>query len=330
MNKVYNALDEVKTVYNGVFLAGPSPRVGQSWTDWRIEFTKKLRELGFDGDVFNPVNPNYDKNDPQMYEKQCGWEKRCLHYASLIVFWVDRTEEHPALTTNVEFGIWSEKAPHAILAGFPPHSEHVGYLKWICEKKGIANFDNMDDLARAVVQHFSRDAKSWFTSDTHFGSERHLELSRRPWTSVEEMDLNLISNWNKRSTASDYVYHLGDFGVLKTLPLLNFKRMNLLMGNYERNEENFKVVDKRVGVYTTLSVNYGDGNVVCVHEPISGTSGDFYLFGHIHEKGKVKRNGYNVGIDANNYELVDLDTIRFYKNAVLNFYDDNVFCENCK
>lgn len=28
----------------------------------------------------------------------------------------------------------------------------------------------------------------WFTSDTHFGSERTLRLSKRPFNSVEEMN----------------------------------------------------------------------------------------------------------------------------------------------
>ena len=39
-------------------------------------------------------------------------------------------------------------------------------------------------------------SKIWFTSDTHFSSERTLELSKRPFRSVEEMDKILIENWN--------------------------------------------------------------------------------------------------------------------------------------
>ena len=35
-------------------------------------------------------------------------------------------------------------------------------------------------------------SKIWFTSDTHFSSERTLELSKRPFKSVEEMDKILI------------------------------------------------------------------------------------------------------------------------------------------
>ena len=34
----------------------------------------------------------------------------------------------------------------------------------------------------------------YFTSDTHFGSERTLELSRRPFNSVFEMDETIIKN----------------------------------------------------------------------------------------------------------------------------------------
>ena len=55
-------------------------------------------------------------------------------------------------------------------------------------------------------------SKIWFTSDTHFSSERTLELSKRPFKSVEEMDKILIENWNSVVGQNDTVYHIGDFG----------------------------------------------------------------------------------------------------------------------
>ena len=50
----------------------------------------------------------------------------------------------------------------------------------------------------------------YFTSDTHFGSPRTLELSKRPFNSVREMDRTIISNWNNTVGEEDIVYHLGD------------------------------------------------------------------------------------------------------------------------
>mgnify|MGYP001387686297 CR=1 FL=1 len=50
----------------------------------------------------------------------------------------------------------------------------------------------------------------WFTSDTHFGQQRTLELSRRPFKDVAEMDNTMVKNWNNLVSPKDTVYHLGD------------------------------------------------------------------------------------------------------------------------
>lgn len=50
----------------------------------------------------------------------------------------------------------------------------------------------------------------YFTSDTHFGHARIIELVHRPFASVEEMDEVLVRNWNERVKPEDTVYHLGD------------------------------------------------------------------------------------------------------------------------
>lgn len=51
----------------------------------------------------------------------------------------------------------------------------------------------------------------FLTADTHFGSQRTLELSKRPYNIVAEMDEILIQNWNNTVNKNDLVYHLGDF-----------------------------------------------------------------------------------------------------------------------
>ena len=86
--------------------------------------------------------------------------------------------------------------------------------------------------------------KYLFTSDTHFGSERALELSKRPFQSVDEMNEVMIRNINKaiENVRADgeyqdvILYHLGDFGDHQYLKCINCDVV-LLMGNYEHNEE---------------------------------------------------------------------------------------------
>lgn len=336
--KVYKPLEDVKNFKNLVFLAGPCPRVGQDWIDWRTEFIDKLNAAGFNGDIANPTNENYDENDPDYYNKQCTWETNAFHYASAIVFWIDRNDEHPALTTNIEFGIWSNKAPESLIVGIPENSEHCGYIKWVCEKKGIACYQTMDEVVNAVVEKFNNQPRLYFTSDTHFGADRTLQFSKRPFKDTNAMDLEIISRWNKTVTANDIVFHLGDFGNTDILNYLNFDKMFFLKGNYENEIEDYKIEDSRVDIFEdSLYVNIGGKNIRCVHEPISvdgsyeeftlNGAPNFYLYGHIHEKGKVKRNGFNIGCDANNFTPVDVDTVKFYMNAILNYYDENVFVD---
>lgn len=75
----------------------------------------------------------------------------------------------------------------------------------------------------------------FFTADTHFGSERTLQLSRRPYKNTQQMDEALIRNWNATIKDTDHVYHLGDFGHYSNIKHLNGK-VHLLMGNYERKD----------------------------------------------------------------------------------------------
>lgn len=329
-----NKFDNLK---NAVFLAGACPRKNYE-TDWRSDMIAELQKCGFDGDVINPTNPKYDTKDPDYYNKQCTWETEGMHIASTILFWIDRNDEHPAFTTNIEFGIWSGKAPQALVVGIPEGSEKCDYIKWVCKKKNIPCFSTMHEVAEYVKTKYDRPQKIFFTSDTHFGSDRHIELSKRPFMNVYEMDYAFISNWNKTVFANDVVFHLGDFGEIDTMRFLNFGSMFYLKGNYERNDPNFLVTDSRVFVDNTpshhlMELFIGGDKVCCTHEPISdtlNTDAQFYLFGHIHEKGMCKRNGLNVGVDAHDYTPVSLETVMFYKNAIEKHYDENVFCDNVK
>ena len=325
---IYKPLEELKNLKNAIFLAGACPRK-KNEADWREEMISELEAAGFTGDIINPTNPNYDTSDETYYDKQCSWETEGLHIASTIVFWIDRSDKHPAFTTNIEFGIWSGKAPQALIVGIPEGSEKCEYIKWVCKKKGIPVYTTMADVATAVVNKYKRVAKLFFTSDTHFGSDRHLELSQRPFLNVNEMDLTLISNWNKTVYADDFVFHLGDFGELSVLDKLNFGSMIYLKGNYERDDPNFAVNNPRVLVKDSVGDIMRFKDICCVHEPLTELPEEkaFYLFGHIHEKGMVKRNGLNVGVDAHDYTPISEEKMLFYKNAIEKYYDENVFCD---
>lgn len=51
----------------------------------------------------------------------------------------------------------------------------------------------------------------WFTSDTHFGHERILEFTNRPFDNIREMNDALIANINEKIKPEDELYILGDY-----------------------------------------------------------------------------------------------------------------------
>ena len=73
----------------------------------------------------------------------------------------------------------------------------------------------------------------WFTSDTHFSHEKTRIKAARPFNNTNEMDKEIIKQWNEIVKPNDIVYHLGDFGNLDMLNKLNGK-IRLVMGNHER------------------------------------------------------------------------------------------------
>ena len=182
----------------------------------------------------------------------------------------------------------------------------------------------------------------FFTSDTHFGSDRTLKFSRRPFANTQEMDEKMINNWNKVVGKDDIVYHLGDFGNYDVLKKLNGK-ITLILGNYEQNALKtdfkgnfleFSTYLKKIGFcdviedHLILSIN--DSSYFLTHEPLNCSKEYFNLFGHIHEKCKCKRFGLNIGIDCFNFAPASIDDVEFYKDAILNHYDENVFIENLR
>lgn len=84
--------------------------------------------------------------------------------------------------------------------------------------------------------------KTFLVSDTHFGHSNICKFTDsdgnkiRPWDDVNEMDEQLIENWNSVVGPKDKVYHLGDFVInRRCLPIaarLNGRKI-LILGNHD-------------------------------------------------------------------------------------------------
>lgn len=171
----------------------------------------------------------------------------------------------------------------------------------------------------------------FFTSDLHFGHKNIIRFDNRPFFSVEEMDKTLIENWNRKVSADDTVYVLGDiswYNDEKTTEIfagLNGHKI-LIKGNHDRVRGKVRKVFEEITDYKEISLN-GNKIVLC-HYPIIFFNrhhyGAYMFYGHVHnshewqmtdnyryelEQLDVKCNAYNVGVMVQNYEPVTFEEV---------------------
>lgn len=111
-------------------------------------------------------------------------------------------------------------------------------------------------------------AKTWLTSDLHFGHANVIKYCNRPFLDVNEMNEILIKNWNEVVSLEDTIYVLGDFAmaaryVEQVLPRLNGKKI-LILGNHDfphtahhKGGKNAELRSK----WTNLYLSYGFAEV---------------------------------------------------------------------
>lgn len=334
---------------NAIFLAGPCPRSDFS-DDWRIEAFSILEQLGFDGTVITPTNSRFKQMTTEFgftqelaREKQIAWERAAMHIASAIVFWVPRDAAHPARTTNYEFGEWYKK-PHVFI-GWPESTEHNEYMAYKLKEQGKHHYSALEEVLRESVMMLRKSTGPWFTSDTHFSQQRTLDLSRRPFVNLRAMDYEMISNWNKHITMHDDVVHAGDFIDPKKvnmldvfLSFLNFKTLHWVLGNYDRKiKDQIERIVANSGRDIQLHerdyrLSDGKNSYVVVHEPndfeITASPEDIILYGHIHGRDFVKKNGFDLGIDYHQYSPISIEQVGWFANA-MKYWDQNVYSDAC-
>lgn len=152
----------------------------------------------------------------------------------------------------------------------------------------------------------------FFTSDTHFGDHRTLNIHKRPFASVAEMDAALIDGWNEVVELEDEVWHLGDFArKAADVPAL-LERLNgikhLVRGNNDPPATGEAAGWASVQDYSELEL---DGRLlVLCHYPFRSWNGQHRksvnLHGHSHGKLKPMPRQYDVGVDARGWRPVTL------------------------
>lgn len=167
--------------------------------------------------------------------------------------------------------------------------------------------------------------RTFFTADTHFWHmNRHggiIKYCNRPYSSIEEMNEDLVAKWNAKVPPNGLVYHLGDFAFAKKDQIVELtKRLHgsiiLVEGNHDRignaNSFGFMAKQKRMdikieGIYITLS-----HFAMRVWDKSHFNS--WHCYGHSHGCLEPEGKSWDVGVDYNNYQPIEFDELREIMN----------------
>jgi calcineurin-like phosphoesterase family protein len=145
--------------------------------------------------------------------------------------------------------------------------------------------------------------KTWFTSDTHFGHTNIIRFCNLPYANADDMDRDMIDNWNALVDPEDIVFHLGDVSfhkVEKTKEILNSLngRKHLIKGNHDHTD-NYKRCFHSIQDYLFLKNYNGYGtDIALFHYPIESWNKKYYnslhLHGHSHGTSEIVKNRFDV------------------------------------
>lgn len=166
---------------------------------------------------------------------------------------------------------------------------------------------------------------TYIISDTHWDHQNIIKYCNRPYSSVDEMNIALIKNWNRVVSKDDLVIHLGDFAMtrkrerVRELRSQLNGRIALVVGNHD----NFDV-DFYSEVFDFVCHSFVLHNIYFTHRPyehITYTDFSLNVHGHIHNNLKdgywLDPNLYmNVSCELTNYEPMNISKVLELKKTL--------------
>ena len=170
------------------------------------------------------------------------------------------------------------------------------------EQYSAANVESLQNRIKGFVKSLKTGpARTLYIADCHFYHRRlNVEMDRRGFASVEEMNDHMIAQWNAKVTKKDTVYILGDFslaggfqtsGILKCL---NGKK-HLITGNHDDRYLKDKDFEDHLLISRQpyLEISDNGRKVILSHYPIFCYKGQYrrdkdgrpltyMLYGHVH------------------------------------------------
>jgi calcineurin-like phosphoesterase family protein len=196
----------------------------------------------------------------------------------------------------------------------------------------------------SLEEMFKKFENVFFTSDTHFGHARILELGRgRPFKNIQEHNEDIVRNWNAVVGVDDLVVHLGDVALgdrattlahldrclgYKVLVPGNHDSVSSLETNARRERFMPLYLEHFDEIWTEV---VEDNGIVYSHYPPAEISdhttedryphlrpvdggGTLFIHGHTHQEHvvtplKTGSIAVSVGVDANGFTPVNFKSI---------------------
>lgn len=154
----------------------------------------------------------------------------------------------------------------------------------------------------------------FFTSDMHLAHKKIILLSNRPFSSVEEMDEELIKRFNSKVGPEDTVYDLGDFCFTNPKKYDGCLNGNIIRikGSHDHDiKEPRMMVIKPDGFLD----KYGDQvEITLCHYAMRSWEkshyGAWHLYGHHHGLLAPYGLSFDVGVDCWDYYPVSLEQVK--------------------
>lgn len=173
-------------------------------------------------------------------------------------------------------------------------------------------------------------SKIFFTSDSHYFHSNIIKYCDRPFADANDMNEQLIANWNNVVSPDDVVYHLGDFAfgneksVNAIMHRLNFAHMHFIKGNHDKPfmewwtkaRFNNDCVAQKVDIsHYILETYIKKQKFVLCHYAMrvwdQSHRGALHLYGHSHGTLPDDPNSksFDVGVDCHNYHPISLEQV---------------------
>ena len=169
----------------------------------------------------------------------------------------------------------------------------------------------------------------FFISDTHFGHSRIIDYSSRPFKDVEDMNEQMVQNWNSLVKPNDTVYHNGDVAFMK---LTDFKNLlcrtngtwHIVLGNHDKMITQNRVELLKHGKIATIQhyneLKVAGEHIILFHYGMrvwnQSHRSSIMLYGHSHGNLPPFGKSVDIGVDCKEitpeYRPIHLDEILAY------------------